>query len=167
MRGSPDESHHWIEWRCVSQSCEDQFGRGEQFCIEHLTLHSLLHESNTFSNHSQAHTTLTGQPPPDFTALSPPASRGPQMHQLTLTQQFGGDNWEGDQENYDPTTLPAGWREGADKISGKSCFVHELTGNVVFSRDELFKKPPAAVRPVRKPSLRPDSARTSEPRKAQ
>jgi hypothetical protein len=64
------------------------------------------------------------------------------MRQLTLTQEFGTNNKnDKDEENDDPT-LPLGWREVVDKFSVKTYFIQDATGNVVFSRTGIFKKPP-------------------------
>ena len=75
-----------------------------------------------------------------------------------MTQQFGSDE---DQENDDPA-LPLGWQEVADEFSGKTFFIHDAAGNVVFSRDGMFKKPPAAVCVRAAPFSHPSSV-LSEP----
>ena len=80
------------------------------------------------------------------------------MRQSTLTQQFGyeDEDAEAKEENNDPT-LPLGWRAGVDKFSGKTYYIHAATLNVVFSRSEIFKKPPAAAVARRAPISLPDS----------
>jgi hypothetical protein len=131
----------------------DLFGRGKlQQCDAPLS-----HESNIFFScffsFLQAHAALTGQLAPGaFATLAPPARAEdePRMRQLVLTQQFGDDQ---DQENNDPA-LPLGWREVFDKSSERSYFIQETTGDVAFSREGMFKKLPAAVRA---PFLRPDA----------
>lgn len=83
------------------------------------------------------------------------------MRQSTLTQQFAYED-QGSQENNDPTLPLLGWREVVDKFSGRTYFIHAATGNVVFSREEIYKKPPAAAVAVRAPFSLPDAA-LSEP----
>jgi hypothetical protein len=119
----------------------DLFGRGKlQQCDAPLS-----HESNIFFpcffSFLQAHAALTGQlAPGEFATLAPPARAKdePHMRQLALTQQFGDDQ---DQENNDPA-LPLGWREVFDKSSERSYFIQETTGDVAFSREGMFKKLP-------------------------
>ena len=83
------------------------------------------------------------------------------MRQSTLTQQFAYED-QGSQENNVPT-LPLGWHEVVDKFSGQTYFIHAATKNVVFSREEIYKKPPAAAVAARAPSFSLPDAALSEP----
>jgi hypothetical protein len=64
------------------------------------------------------------------------------MRQLALTQEFGTNNKNDEDEENDDPTLPLGCEEVIDKFSGKTYFIQDATGNVVFSRTGIFKKPP-------------------------